>query len=1001
MFLQLPASAGRIHAAGRVWSLWTVLLATTWSMGPPAPAAELRQRLPRIPARTPADSMKTFSIIPGFRVEQVAAEPLVADPVDMAFDENGRLYVCEYIGYSENDQHKPGRVVILDDTDNDGIFDKRTVFAEQLSWNATVTCFDGGVFVGASPDLLYLKDTDGDDKADVREVVISGFGTTNVNQLLNSLRWRLDNRIHGIAAASGGELRALRWERGKPGRQPDVYLCRRRDFSFEPRSGQLQLESSADQHGLGRDDWGRTFAASNGNHCQMVMYEDRYIARNPYLRAPVAHVCIASDGKLGPVYRTSPREPWRIVWAERRLQERGADWVATRVGCFSAACGITVYSGTAFPTPFRGNLFIAEPSGNLVHRKRLVPDGVGFIAHRTEQNREFLCSSEIWFRPVHFTNAPDGTLYVADMYREIIEHPATFHADIKPLLDLNSGNDRGRIYRIVPEGFRQPAPPCLRSLPTQALVALLAHPNGWHRRTASRLLYERQDPSSIASLRELASGPSPLGRMHAMYALDGQAALSAEVVLARLSDEHPRVREHAVKLSEHVLAESSAVRRRLCTMSGDADPRVRYQLAFTLGEIGQATATTALAALGKRDFEDEWMRLAVLSSSMGRPGSLFTLLVEDDRVGANPAGRRLLGDLAEQAGRQKRSQQLEAVLQWLERSGTDNQVLAVSVVQGLCLAGHQSRQEIVSGRWPRAAQLLVQSITRAKTLAADEEQPVSRRTRAIRLLAFAAFDDVRELLAELLTGRQPQTVQLEALAALGRFRDDAVPQIVVESWRTFTPKVQRAATELLCARPERVLALLDALAEGQIRRTQLDPARLEVLRKHSNEKIRARANEVLGSSQLARRHDVVDAYRDVLTTRGNATQGKGVFKEVCAACHKLEGVGYDLGLPLTGIKERGADTILVSTLDPNREVQPQYMNYMIVTEDGATITGMIASESATSITLRRADGESDTVLRADIDEMANTGTSIMPEGLERQLTKKAMADLIAYLMAVK
>ena len=208
---------------------------------------------------------------------------------------------------------------------------------------------------------------------------------------------------------------------------------------------------------------------------------------------------------------------------------------------------------------------------------RLQPDGVAFTAHRTEQKTEFCTSDEVWFRPIQFAHAPDGALYLADMYREVYEHPDAVPPSAKKHLDLTCGNDRGRIYRILPEGFKQPEPVRLANMPVTELVGMLAHPNGWHRNTASRLLYQRQDPEAIEPLETLAAqSPWPLGRMRAMYALDGQQALRAEVVLARLGDEHPRVREHAVRLSEEVLQEAPAVRERLYAMADDDDPRVRY-----------------------------------------------------------------------------------------------------------------------------------------------------------------------------------------------------------------------------------------------------------------------------------------------------------------------------------------------------------------------------------------------------------------------------------------
>ncbi len=975
------------------------------------PHRDFKNRLPRIPPRTPAESVKAFHIIPGFRIEQVAAEPLVRDPVDLDFDENGRLFVAEMTTYSEARDSRIGRVSMLEDTDGDGRFDKSTVYVDSLAWPTAVMCYDGGVFVASSPDLLYCKDTDGDGVADRQEVILTGFDTSNPNAVPNSLRWGLDNRIHGMASTSGGKLRSLLWERTS-GQTSKPIESRGRDFSFDPRSGELRLESGGSQFGMTYDDWGRKFESANTAPIEMVMYEDRYIARNPYLTAPRARVAIhvydETLGGAGAVYRTSPIEPWRIIRTEMRISGSFSGPVeggGRPAGYFTAACGVTIYTGNAWPQAFHGNAFVCEGAGNLVHRMRLDPSGVGFTAHRTEKKKEFLTSDEIWFRPIQFTNGPDGTLYLADMYREIFEHPDAIPPSAKKYLDTSAGNDRGRIYRFLPEGFKQQPPPRLGKMTIAELVGLLQHPNRWQRVTAARLLCQRGSAAAVEPLRRLAvESKSPLGRMHAMYVLHGLKALDPEAVLAGLGDDHPRVREHAVRLAEAVLAESPAVRDRLYQMVSDDDPRVRYQLAFTLGEISGARATAALAAIARRDGSDKWIRLAVLSSCFGRAGELLALLAEDADWRATPAGRGLLEELARQAGLQKHDDQVAEVFGLLESLGDSQKDLAQAIVRGLskglAASGSPLLARLSSGGG-RAGKLLEEMISRAVATAADAQRPVAARVTAVRSLAMASFDKAGGVLGQLLDSRQPQEVQMAALAALSRFHHEQVAEMIIEAWGGFSPQVRGEAAEALFARPKRIAALLDAIAEGTILPGQLDPARIVFLRSHPDAAIRARAEELLADVHLGRREDVVKAYHDVLARKGDAGKGREIFKRECSKCHRLEGVGNDLGLPLATVRNKGPEAILMSVLDPNRDVLPQYLNYVIVTDDGLSVTGMITSETATSITLKRAENKSDTVLRANIDEMVNTGISIMPEGLEEQVSKEEMADLIAYLMSLE
>jgi len=980
------------------------------------PNVDYKDRLPRIPPKEPAESAKTFHIIEGFRIEQVAAEPLVCDPVDLAFDDAGRLYVAEMIPYAEGNTSTfgspEGRVSRLEDTDGDGVFDKSTIYVDKLVWPTGVTCFNGGVFVASAPDIWYCKDTDGDGKADVRELVITGFNLSNPNALPNSLRWGLDNWIHGMTSTSGGELKAVKWEQGGEGRKAEPLRARGRDFGFHPRTGELRLESGGAQFGMTYDAWGCKFECSNSVPIEMVMYEDRYIARNPYLAAPSPRVAIAADptsnkGKKGAVYRTSPVEPWRILRTELRVKGTFSGPIeggGTPAGYFTGACGVTIYTGDAWPEEFRGNSFVAEGSGNLVHRKRLEPDGIGFKAYRTEQEHEFLTSDEIWFRPIQFTNAPDGTFYMADMYRELYEHPDAVPPSAKKYLDLTAGKDRGRIYRIVPEGFEQPEPVRLGELSTAELVGLLEHPNGWHRITASRLLYERQDRHGAFDLlvKLQAESSSPLARMHAMYVLDGMDVLEADVVLARLNDKHPRVREHAVRLSEKVLQEAPGVREKLYTMVADEDLRVRYQLAFTLGEIQTPRATDALAAIAARDVDQQWTRLAVLSSCFGRAGELFSRLADDRRWRSTKQGREFLEDIAEQTGLQARSDQVAQVLNSLEAFGEEEKDLTRAAVRGLTRglekSGSPLREQLGSGG--KAGQALAEMVEQAKARATDETEPVERRVEAVRSLALASFEEVEGVLGDLLDGRQPQEVQKAALQALSRFQENDVPEMIIDGWLGFSPQVRGEAAEAMFARPERVSVLLKAIEDQLISPSQLDPARIQFLLAHSDERIRTEATHLLSSAQLAPRQEVVEAYRDVLDLKGDVARGKEVFKRECSKCHLLEGVGVELGLPLNTIGNRGPETILLALLDPNRDVNPAYLNYVVVTDDGLSITGMITAETATSITLKRAEGETDTVLRANIEELVNTGMSIMPEGQEKLMTKQEMADVIAYLMSI-
>ena len=468
--------------------LVAALLALPFALGEDKKPADLPAELPKIKPLEPADALKAFDVPPGFKVELVAAEPLLRSPVAMDFDENGRLFVAEFPEYNQyanpNGSKDRGCVRLLESTKGDGKYDKSSVYVADLDSPVAVACWDGGVFVGVVPDLWYFKDTKGDGKVDIKKQVLTGFERDKAGEaMLNSFRWGPDNRFHIATGLAGGNLRAA----DKPDAKP--VLVRRQNIRFDPRSGTFEPTSGGGQHGMTLDDWGDTFVCDNSNPIEHLAYDAKYANRNPFVVAPSPVVDINAAGRYPNLHRISPPEPWREARTRLRKDKLvpGSDEGGQPFGFFTGATGVTVYRGDAFPEAYRGNIFVGEVANNLVYRARLVPKGLSWSAERAEKGREFLASKDVWFRPVQFANGPDGCLYVVDMYRELIEGAAFLPPQLLKLVDVAGGIDRGRIWRIVPDNFKRPNPPQLGKATTAELVALLESPNGWPRDTAARL----------------------------------------------------------------------------------------------------------------------------------------------------------------------------------------------------------------------------------------------------------------------------------------------------------------------------------------------------------------------------------------------------------------------------------------------------------------------------------------------------------------------------------
>lgn len=975
------------------------------------PIGDLSAELPRIAPKGPQEALRTFQLLPDFRIELVAAEPLIADPVAVAFDERGRVYVVCMRGYSEQYNERLSQVRLLEDIDGDGCMDRSTVFVDQLRWPTSVVCYDRGVFIADAPDILYCRDNDGDGRADEQRVVFTGFGTSNVQGLLNSLTWGLDNRIHGATSSAGARVT-------RPGSNQPPLELRGRDFSFDPRTLEIRPESGGGQHGMTFDEQGRKYVCSNSRHMEMIVYEDRYVARNPYLAPPPPNQLIAVDGGQAEVFRTSPVEPWRIV--RTRLRVAGAvpgpvEGGGRPAGYFTGATGIQAFRGVGWPKEFQDMIFVGDVGSNIVHRKRLFfdapPEGTSYLravprAVRVDEGREFLSSSDIWFRPVQVVNAPDGHLWVLDMYREVIEHPHSLPEPIKKHLDLTSGNERGRIYRIA----YAPRPKSAwqfdlqrRSTAELAQLAGGAHP--WYSDTAARLLYERHDPQAIPILRQgLHQWPGER-RARALYLLHALGALEVNDLLQALRMQEPAPVIHAMRLAEPLLAEHPELQAAVCDVTRSPQPHAAWlQAAFTLGEMPHTPQRQeALARLVRGAPGDPWLRLAVLSSLTRGGGELFVELADDPDFRAMPQGEAFLAELLRMLAAQGAGQELGHVVDWLRRHAPSQRLriapLLLALEQGAARRGTTLRA-ILSARAGGTA-MLADVLRVARQTVDDPRAEVAQRAAAARMLGLGRLSDVEGIFGALLDARQPQEVQRAALDALAAMAEPQVVDVLLAAWPTLSPGMRTLAAEVLFGRRERLTALLDAVERGRIKSTELDPARIAMLLKHRDAAVRSRAEAVFASHAVRRRDEVVQAYQTVLQLPGDAERGRQVFRKVCAACHRLEDHGQELGANLAAMRNRGAEAILLNVLDPNREVNPQYVNYVAETEDGRIVTGIIAGETSTSIMLARGEGQRDTLLRREIARLESTGMSIMPEGLEKQIDPQAMADLIAYLLSVK
>lgn len=1011
-------------------------------------AVDPAKDLPRYPAVEPKDAIGTWQVKKGFKLQLAAHEPQVRDPIAICFDERGRMFVCEMIDYSEMRDVTPhlGRISMLQDKDGDGYFETSQVFADDLPWPTGLIWANGGLFVGATPDIWRFEDKDGDGKAEVREKVFTGFGTglkiLNVQGLMNSFQWGQDNKVHILAG--GGNRGVI-----TSPKRPDLKGIELggKDFWFDPRTLEFGLEGGGAQYGMSFDNYGRKFGCSNSDHLQYWVYDDQYANRNPYYQMPPARQSIAVDGGAAEVFRLSPDEPWRIIRTRWRIAGvvKGAVEGGGRVsGYFTGATGTTIYRGDAYGPEFVNNSFSGDAGGQLVHRKIIKPsaDGISLIGERPadEHGFEFAASKDTWVRVVNFANAPDGCLHICDMYREVIEHPWSIPDEIKKHIDLNNGNDRGRIYRIVPDTLdaayqsdrsdksdssdkKLRRAVNLHTASTEDLVKLLSHPNGWHRDTAQRLLFERQDKAAVPMLEKVLSnggipapnkegtGMSPipaLAKLHALGALDALGALTDEHLLIALDDTSPGIRERVLKLTHNILSGGSmeySLWEKIRKLAKDSDPRVRMHLAFLAGAVDELKNKPNFHKIGGPE------------SSFWYPDNALGYLSADEVTGVQDAAlasssKRIdrIADLIEPGFPKVLSDQVRKVLPRLVQmvGASGNLDSCAKVIRGLmkapqaesrfvalCLRSlndglKRTNKTVADADKDRSLDLLFLRAVKAAGAQATE----SARLDAIELLGVSSSKEAQTALIACLGEKQPEAIQSAAIRVLAPNSSAAITTALIGNWPHFGPKAQSAAMEALLARDDRAVALLEAKV---VKPEAFSAAQVQALLKHKSPKVAAAAKTALASVIPPSREEVAAKFKPAVAAKGDATKGQTQFMGRCMICHKAGANGFAVGPDLITVKTKGREALLEAILMPHKEVASQYIAYTVNTKDGQTIAGVISNDTASSMTLKMPGGAEKTLQRSEIKGSSSSGQSLMPEGLETGMTVEDMADLLSFI----
>ncbi|MEW6156748.1 MAG: PVC-type heme-binding CxxCH protein [Verrucomicrobiota bacterium] len=946
------------------------------------------------PPRSAEESRRAWRVREGFEIELLAAEPLVQSPVAIDWDAAGRLWVVEMLDYPMgiDGKMKPGgRVKILEDANADGQFDRATVFLDGLNFPNGILTWRDGALITAAPEILFAADTDGDGRADKREVLYSGFKEGNLQLRVNGLRWGLDQWIYCANGWSGGVARSLR-----TGQSIDL---NGRDLRIKPDQGMLEQESGVSQFGRNRNSWGDWFGVNNSYPLWHYVMAERYARRNPEvtLPEPLVQLMLPANPKIYPV-----RPP------EKRFHNFHES------GRFTSACSTMIYQDELLferasgAVPSVEHVFVCEPFHQVVHHEWLEESGVSFTARRPpgEETSEFLASEDRWSRPVMARTGPDGALWIVDMYRYMIEHPDWLPPEGKAAMEpfFRAGAELGRIYRVFPKGKRPQSWPGLASLPAKELADSLKSSNGWVRDKAHQMLLWRADKSIAGRLEQIArTAARPESRVQALGVLEGLDALDAELVRAALGDSDTHVRRTAVRLAERFAPAPGQLLAAFERLAGDS-PKIRLQLAFSLGEFSQPEAGKHLARLAIENAAEKYIRAAVLTSAGPHLEKLVAALTADSDA-FDLYHEPLLQMAVARNDQRALAQLVHCIFSPRTSTATFTERDLKRFATLLSVLGRKNipLQTLAAGdnSLARALQKSSDLFAHARRLAGGSiaSENEAERLAAVALLGHEAArrEDDLDLLQALIHPRESIDLQRAAVRAIAKTGDATVPARLTNRAPGCGPEVMATILDQLLSREGWTIELIERMQRGQLIGILLDAARRERLLKHSSEQVRTLARAALKNAPNQDRAVVLEQFRPALALKGNVRAGAEVFGRLCASCHRIDEVGRDIGPNLRSASGHTPEKLLIAILDPSREIEPRFVAYECTLTNGEELFGIVASESGSSLTFTLVDGSTRSILRREIQALRSTKSSLMPEGLETGLTPQALADLIEFV----
>jgi putative membrane-bound dehydrogenase-like protein len=930
---------------------------------------------------SPEASLNTIQMPKGWKVELVAAEPLVEDPVNVAFGADGTVWVVEMGDYPSGGA-KSGRIKRMTDTDGDGKLESSTIFLDKLSFPAGVYPWRDGIVVACAPDVFFARDTDHDGVADDRRVLLSGFPLANPQHRVNGFTYGLDHRLH---MGTGSEVKEVL--EVKTGRKLQVSGC---DLSIDVDNGIAYLETGTTQYIRGCDDWGNWFGNDNSHPLYHYVYDREWLtAAGMPVRSLSQHLMQPpSAPPVFPISRDADR--FNDLFAANR---------------FTSACSSIFSRSPGATDGMFGCAMVCEPVHNLVSRIQVSPKGVSYAGSRFDEDKqgEWLRSDDPWFRPVRIENGVDGTLWIADMYRRVIEHPEWIPVDWQQRIDVRSGENLGRIYRAYRSDFTPYASYDWSKADDDRLLAALQSPSSTVADIARQQLIWSKKGRGIQSTaipdklrRMISQSDQAIGRLRALATLNALGQCKPDDWFAACKDSDSRVVRWAIETMakqhlggrEERLAVIAAARSELAQQS----PALALQLMVSLS-YGSEPAFIEVGKLLAHHAGDPWIDGAI--AFLPKEGT--DTFVEQLLASPSVRNRPMLDQLIPRSSlelKQRLRQQI--VSPSASRPGWH-----------YALARQFSQQKDDAVRFDDAGFRQLENDA-LKAIQDNQEEEATRRSALDLILSKAGGPVAKTVdrLVELLIAEQDKdfaNALAKGLLSLGK----PAMEKMLGRWDKLPPPSRTSILAEGMLREESALMLLEKSASGTIEPNAFQTAQIEQLRGSKNAEVRMYVEKLFGPppgfDRLAIVSDYIRRWPSAAAT--NAIQGEALYKKHCAQCHQdrtdANGVVPSVGPNLQALSVWQNDAWLSAILDPNKAVEPKYRRMSILTTEGSTLIGLKVRETEERIEIVNDQGALVSLSRNSIEEMRESEKSLMPEGFEKVLTPEDVASLVTYIRKLR